>query len=76
MTGLRVGASLALINTVVAELYTAVSGLGGLISIYGNGFRMAPYFVIVIILAAMGLALMYGVRLLERRLMRWRTDSR
>ena len=76
LTGLRVGASLALINTVVAELYTAVSGLGGLISIYGNGFRMAPYFVIVIILAAMGLALMYGVRLLERRLMRWRTDSR
>src|ERR1700744_1970628 len=30
--GLRVGASLALINTVVAELYTAVNGLGGLLS--------------------------------------------
>ena len=26
---IAVGASLALINTVVAELYTAVSGLGG-----------------------------------------------
>lgn len=74
MTGLRVGASLALINTVVAELYTAVSGLGGLLSIYGNSFRMAPYFVIVVILALMGMLLMYGVRLLERRVMRWRID--
>ncbi len=72
MTGLRVGASLALINTVVAELYTAVSGLGGLLSIYGNSFRMAPYFVIVAILAVMGMLLMYGVRLVEKRVMRWR----
>jgi ABC-type nitrate/sulfonate/bicarbonate transport system permease component len=74
MTGLRVGASLALINTVVAELYTAVSGLGGLLSIYGNSFRMAPYFVIVAVLAIMGMLLMYGVRLVEKRVMRWRTE--
>lgn len=74
MTGLRVGASLALINTVVAELYTAISGLGGLLSIYGNSFRMAPYFVVVIILAVMGVLLVYGVRLVERRVMRWRLN--
>jgi NitT/TauT family transport system permease protein len=74
MTGLRVGASLALINTVVAELYTAVSGLGGLLSIYGNSFRMAPYFVVVGMLAFMGVLLMYGVRVVERRVMRWRAD--
>lgn len=74
MTGLRVGASLALINTVVAELYTAVSGLGGLLSIYGNSFRMAPYFVVVALLALMGVALIYFVRLVERRVMRWRID--
>ena len=74
MTGLRVGASLALINTVVAELYTAVSGLGGLLSIYGNSFRMAPYFVIVAVLALMGMLLIYGVRLLEKRVMRWRME--
>lgn len=75
LTGLRVGASLALINTVVAELYTAVSGLGGLLSIYGNSFRMAPYFVVVTILALFGVGLMYCLRLLERRLMRWRVSA-
>jgi NitT/TauT family transport system permease protein len=73
MTGLRVGASLALINTVVAELYTAISGLGGLLSIYGNSFRMAQYFVVVLVLALMGVLLVYAVRLVEQRVMRWRT---
>jgi ABC-type nitrate/sulfonate/bicarbonate transport system permease component len=70
--GLRVGASLALINTVVAELYTAVKGLGGLLSIYGNSFRMAPYFVVVCVLAAIGVAVMQSLKLLERHMDRWR----
>ena len=70
--GLRVGASLALINTVVAELYTAVKGLGGLLSIYGNSFRMAPYFVVVCVLAAIGVLVMQSLKLVERRMEKWR----
>jgi ABC-type nitrate/sulfonate/bicarbonate transport system permease component len=70
--GLRIGASLALINTVVAELYTAVNGLGGLLSVYGNSFRMAPYFFVVCVLAAIGVAIMHILKLLERRMDRWR----
>jgi NitT/TauT family transport system permease protein len=75
VAGLRVGAALALINTVVAELYTAVSGLGGLLSIYGNSFRMAPYFVVVILLAVIGLATMQSLKFCERRLMRHRARA-
>ena len=52
--GLRLGATIGLINTVVAELYTAVSGLGGLLALYGNTFQMAPYFVVVLVLALIG----------------------
>ena len=73
--GLRVGASLALINTVVAELYTAVKGLGGLLSVYGNSFRMAPYFVVVFVLGALGVIVMQSLRILERNADRWRYDS-
>jgi ABC-type nitrate/sulfonate/bicarbonate transport system permease component len=73
--GLRVGASLALINTVVAELYTAVNGLGGLLSVYGNSFRMAPYFVVVCVLAALGVVVMASLKILERRMERWRYRS-
>ena len=73
--GLRVGASLALINTVVAELYTAVKGLGGLLSVYGNSFRMAPYFVVVFVLGAIGLAVMQSLKILERNTSRWRSNE-
>lgn len=74
MAGLRLGATIGLINTVVAELYTAVQGLGGLLALYGNTFRMAPYFVVVLILAALGIAVAALLRLVEKRLERWRVS--
>ena len=72
VTGMRLGATIGLINTVVAELYTAVSGLGGLLAIYGNTFRMAEYFVVVITLAIVGVVVTEALRHLETRLARWR----
>jgi ABC-type nitrate/sulfonate/bicarbonate transport system permease component len=72
IVGLRLGATIGLINTVVAELYTAVRGLGGLLAIYGNTFRMAEYFVVVLCLAAIGVIVTEGLRYVEARLGRWR----
>lgn len=72
LVGLRLGATIGLINSVVAELYTAVQGLGGMLTTYGNTFRMAPYFVVVIVLALLGVAITEALRLLERRLERWK----
>lgn len=72
LVGLRLGATIGLINTVVAELYTAVQGLGGLLAIYGNTFRMGPYFVVVIVLALLGVVITETLRLVERRLERWK----
>jgi NitT/TauT family transport system permease protein len=73
--GLRLGATIGLINTVVAELYTAVSGLGGLLALYGNTFQMAPYFVVVLVLALVGSVVTQALRLLELRASRWRTAA-
>lgn len=73
--GLRIGATIALINTVVAELYTSVKGLGGLLALYGNTFRMAEYFVIVLILAGIGVVVTELLRHLQQRLEGWRGGS-
>ena len=70
VAGMRLGATIGLINTVVAELYTAVSGLGGLLAIYGNTFRMAEYFVVVIMLATVGVVVTEVLRHVETRLAR------
>jgi len=72
LTGMRIGATIGLINTVVAELYTAVAGLGGLLALYGNTFRMAEYFVIVLTLAGLGVIVTESLRLVEQRFLRWR----
>jgi NitT/TauT family transport system permease protein len=72
ITGLRIGATIGLINTVVAELYTAVRGLGGLLAIYGNTFRMAEYFVVVLTLAMIGVTVTEALRYFEMRVSRWR----
>ncbi|MFC7704135.1 ABC transporter permease [Plastorhodobacter daqingensis] len=75
VVGLRLGATIGLINTVVAELYTAVRGLGGLLALYGNTFRMAEYFVIVLTLSLIGVVVTEGLRLVELRLSRWRNPA-
>jgi NitT/TauT family transport system permease protein len=72
VVGLRIGATIGLINTVVAELYTAVTGLGGLLALYGNTFRMGEYFVVVLTLALIGVVVTEVLRLIETRLNRWR----
>jgi NitT/TauT family transport system permease protein len=59
----------------VAELYTAVRGLGGLLAVYGNTFRMAEYFVIILILASIGVLVTELLRHLQKRLERWRGES-
>jgi NitT/TauT family transport system permease protein len=72
VVGLRLGATIGLINTVVAELYTAVRGLGGLLAVYGNTFQMAPYFVVILVLATIGTLVTQGLRVIEARTERWR----
>ena len=72
VAGVRIGATIGLINTVVAELYTAVSGLGGLLAIYGSRFQMAEYLAVVVVLALIGVTMTEGLRLVETRLLRWR----
>ncbi len=72
IAGVRIGATIGLINTVVAELYTAVSGLGGLLALYGSRFQMAEYLAVVVVLAMIGVAMTEGLRLAERRMLRWR----
>jgi ABC-type nitrate/sulfonate/bicarbonate transport system permease component len=75
VVGLRLGATIGLINTVVSELYTAVRGLGGLLALYGNTFQMSKYFVVVFVLATIGTLVTQTLRLAESRMERWRYEG-
>jgi ABC-type nitrate/sulfonate/bicarbonate transport system permease component len=68
IAGFRIGATQALTACVMAQLYTAMTDLGGLLSGYSNGFNMPRYFVTVITLALIGIFSTFLLRLVERRI--------
>ncbi len=76
MAGIRLAVGLAIIGMVVAEFFTAISGLGGLIVKYANTFATAKLFVPVIVIAVLGVGLTEFVQYLERRFSRWRISER
>ena len=76
MAGVRLSVGLAIIGIVVAEFFTAISGLGGMIVEYANVFATAKLFVPIIVIALVGVVLTELVMLLERRMSKWRTLER
>jgi len=75
VTGLRLGAANAMVGTVIAELYTALSGLGYLIALFGNTFQTARLLGPVLVLAAMGMGISQLLKVLERRLAPWKSSQ-
>jgi ABC-type nitrate/sulfonate/bicarbonate transport system permease component len=71
VTGVRLAVGRALVGVVIAEFYTAISGLGYLIVTYANTFQTARVFVPVVILMALGVMLTWLLQLLEARLAPW-----
>ncbi|MBV9326358.1 MAG: ABC transporter permease [Chloroflexi bacterium] len=72
VSGLRLGAALAMVGTVVAELQTALAGLGYLMAQFSGSFQTAKYFPPVIVLALMGMLISQALKVLEHRLAGWK----
>lgn len=76
LSGLRIGAAISTVGTVIAELTMAQSGLGGLLAAAGNRFQMDKYFAVVIVLMALGTSITAMLRFVENRIGRWRVSLR
>jgi NitT/TauT family transport system permease protein len=72
MTGLRLGIGRAIIGMVVAEFFTAITGLGALIVKYGNQYDTATMFVPIFVLMLLGVTLSTAVRRAEQWIAPWR----
>jgi ABC-type nitrate/sulfonate/bicarbonate transport system permease component len=76
MAGIRLAVGRGVIGMVVAEFFTALSGVGSLIIIYSNAFATAKLFVPVITLSLLGVALTALAQHLERRMAPWKETER
>jgi NitT/TauT family transport system permease protein len=74
VTGLRLGAAMGMVGTVIAELQTSLAGLGFLMAQFSGSFQTARYFPPVIVLALLGMLISQALKVVEGRLARWKTS--
>jgi NitT/TauT family transport system permease protein len=71
ITGLRLGMGRAVIAMAVAELFTAISGLGGLMLKRSEDYDTAGTFVPAIVFMTMGITAVSALGWIERRIAPW-----
>ena len=71
LAGVRLAIGRALIGMIISEFLVGLRGLGYLIIVYQNTFRIDKMFVPVIVVAAIGIALMGLVQIIEGRVAPW-----
>ncbi len=76
MTGLRLGIGRAIIGMVVAEFFTAITGLGAMIVKYGNFFKTDVMLVPVLILMVLGVVLTELLKRAESAIAPWKETER
>src|SRR3954471_2553503 len=71
VTGLRLAVGRGLIGMVLADLYTAISGIGYLIVRTASTYQVDKMFVPIVTLGILGITLTALLRVLERRIAPW-----
>ena len=71
VTGLRLAIGRGLIGMVLADLYTAITGIGYLISRYASIYRTDAMFVPIAALGLLGITLTGLLRIVEKRVAPW-----
>jgi len=74
MAGVRLAVGRAVVAMIIAEFFTAISGLGGIIIQAANNFDTATMFVPVVILMVLAIGLNALILWLERRIAPWQAE--
>ena len=61
---------------IVAEFFTSISGLGGMIVKYGNFFQTAKMFVPIIVVSLLGVFAVEILKRIETKLAPWKETER
>ncbi len=76
VTGVRLAVGRSLVGMVVAEMFTAIKGLGGMVIKYSSDFDTAGLFVPIIVLAVLGVILSELAKQMELVFSRWKETER
>jgi len=73
--GLRLGLIYSLLGVVTSELIASRDGMGQLIAQYSAAFQMDRVYAVILVLVVVASLLNWLMTLVERRLLRWRSDA-
>lgn len=74
MAGLRLGVGKAIIGLIVAEFFTAISGLGGIIMNAANAFETAQMLAPIVVIMVFAVAVTAALAWLERKISPWHEE--
>ena len=74
MAGLRLAVGRAVVAMIVAEFFTSIGGLGGIIINSANNFDTATMFVPVIVIVLLAIGLTWLIGIVERRVAPWQAE--
>lgn len=74
MAGIKLAVGRAVVAMVIAEFFTAISGLGGIIINSANNFETARMFVPIVVLMVLAIGLNWLVGAIERRIAPWQFE--
>jgi len=74
MAGIRLAVGRAVVGMVIAEFFTEISGLGGIIINSANNFDTATMFVPIIVLMVLAVGLNWLIGSCERRIAPWQAE--
>jgi ABC-type nitrate/sulfonate/bicarbonate transport system permease component len=73
--GIRIGLSHALVGIIGAEIIAVITGLGGLIILYANQFKMPEMIVPILFIMALAVTITSLMNRAQRYFTRWETES-
>ncbi|KOX07891.1 ABC transporter permease [Nocardiopsis sp. NRRL B-16309] len=76
MTGVRLAAAVALILSITAQLIIGSPGIGREIAVAQSSGAVESVYALIVATGALGVVINTGVRVLERRVLRWHTSVR
>lgn len=75
-SGIRLAAATAFAVTIVTELVGGARGIGTVLMVGQSGGDVATVYAVTLLAGLVGLVIAFGFGLVERRVLRWKTDSR
>ncbi len=75
MTGMTQAVAMGLVGMFIAEIFTALSGIGSVLETQANAYHTAPTLATILVIMVLGVVFRYLVSYLQKRLAPWFSEA-